>query len=218
MFKQLILTELVSNRNILLISLALNLVLFIFFGLRDQDVYDFAGATMISFWVLLIVAASTAGHEKRNRLYMQLPVTPAQVFSAGWGFVLGWFSLQILAWVLFGITFSNEFAAAQVGQLVTTGLGAVIFIVIVSIGIDLGVFRPFYLQWIYILLMASLLGLAIIFDVSIGIQVTGEEGMQFLPISLLGSLQMQVQVSIAIVIALLAVDFLVYRYSDSYLN
>jgi hypothetical protein len=217
MVKSLIRTEFDANKFLLMVWLALNCVFFLFLGVRGSPVYAYMGLSIVNFWIMITVCASIAGHEKRVRLYAELPVTARQAFIAGWAFVLIWMAMQTLAWMLYGWIFEEEFDAMRAGQVLTFGLGSVAFIVVISIGIDLGSFRPRYLQWIYIVVMAALLAGAILNDISVGV-LGSESGIRFYPIALLDNLQLEIQASIVVVFVLLLANYLVFRNSDSYLH
>lgn len=217
MFKKLLLTELDANKNILLISLALNLVFFVYMTAIGSDLAAFIAATMVSFWVLLIIAASTSGHEKRGRLMVQLPVIPSHVFGAGWCFVLCWLAVQVLVWGVFGVTNQEDFTLTQFGEITTFACGMITFVLIVAIGIDLGSYRPAYVQWLYIVFMLALLGIAIRFEIYVGV-IGNDEGMHFYPIALVENLTLEILLSFLLIAFLLAADFLVFRFSDNYLD
>lgn len=219
MFKQLMITEIEANRDILAVSLALNLVLFFALGVRGSEDSQnlFTGITMLSYWVLLIIAAANAGHEKRNRLYAELPVTTTESFLVGWLFVIAWLCIQMSVWFLFAAAFTVALDAEMVESLLGLGVNAVTFILIISIGIDLGSFRPKYVQWIYILVMAALLALALIAD---AIYEVGDSDLAFnsFPNLLMDRLHLDLGASVLVVMFLLAANYFVFRNSDHYLN
>ncbi len=217
MFKKLVLTEFEANKNILLIWLALNLVFFVYMTTIGTDLPIFIATTMMSYWVLLIIAVSISGNEKRVRLLVQLPVIPSQVFGAGWFFILFWLSLQVAIWAIYGITNSAEFTLAHLGQITTFACGMITFTIIIAIGIDLGTLRPAYVQWLYIFFMLAMLGVAIRYGIWFGI-VGNEDGMHFYPIAFVENLGLEILLSFLLVAFLLATDFLVFRFSDNYLN
>lgn len=217
MFKRLLVTELQTNSKFLMASLAINIVLFVFLGYQGEEPYAFMGGSLLSFWVLLIVATSVSGHEKRGRLLVQLPVTLRQIFAAGWSFVLIWLLLQILAWVLYGFVFIDEFTTAEAVSVINVGLGAAVFLIIVAIGIDLGAYSPAYYQWLYIFFAAALLVLAISADMSFGF-IANDDGFRFFPVALLENLPLEFALSAAMLIALLAIDYLVFQNCDNYLE
>lgn len=217
MYSQLIKTEFDANSLLLLVWLALNCVFFLFLGFQGSPIYVYMGISIVNFWIMITVCASIAGHEKRVRLYAELPVTVRQSFVAGWSFVLIWMAMQILAWMLYGLIFGDEFDSTQAGQVLTFGLGSIAFIAIISIGIDLGSFKPRYLQFIYIVVMAALLGGAILNDISVGV-IGSEGGIRFYPIALLNNLLLEIQLSFVVVFVLLLANYLVFRHSDSYLH
>ena len=219
MFKQLMFTEIEANKNILLLSLTLNLIFFFALGVRNSDdsLNLFAGITMLSYWVLLIIAAANAGHEKRNRLYAELPVTTTESFLAGWLFVIVWLCIQMTVWFLFAAVFTVALDAQMTESLLGLGINAAAFILIVSIGIDLGSFRPKYVQWIYILVMAAFLGLALIAD---AVYEVGDSDLAFnsFPNMLMDRLHLDLELSVLVVLLLLAANYFVFRNSDHYLN
>lgn len=217
MYSRLIKTEFDANKLLLLVWLVLNCIFFLFLGFQGSPIYAYMGISIVNFWIMLTVCASIAGHEKRVRLYAELPVTVRQSFVAGWAFVLLWMAMQILAWILYGWIFDEEFDATQAGQVLTFGLGSIAFIVIISIGIDLGSFKPRYLQFIYIVVMAALLGAAILNDISVGV-LGSESGIHFYPVAMLNDLGLEIQLSIVIVLLLLLANYLIFRNSDSYLH
>ena len=217
MLKPLIKTEFDANKLLLLIWLVLNCVFFLLLGSNDEPIYTYMGISIVNFWIMITVCASIAGHEKRVRLYAELPVTTRQSFVAGWVLVLVWMSMQILAWMLYGAIFDEEFDTRRAGQVLTFGLGSVAFIVVISIGIDLGSFKPRYWQWIYVFVMAALLAGAILNGISVGI-LASENGIHFYPLTMLNNLWLEIQLSLVVVGVLLIANYLIFRNSDSYLH
>lgn len=217
MYRQLIKTEFDANKIILLVWLLLNCAFFINMGYQQSPIYTYMGFSLVSFWVMITISASVAGHEKRVRLYAELPVTPRHSFIASWGFVLIWMFIQIIAWMLYGSLFEEEFDNAQAGSALIFGLGALIFTAIISIGIDLGAFKPRYVQWLYILLMAVLLAAALHSGISVGLLGT-DTGIHFYPVSLLDNLMLEIVVSAGLALLLLVINYLIFCRSDSYLH
>lgn len=217
MFKTIALTELDANKNILLLSLAVNVFLFGFMGFRGVEAYAYMGTTILSFWILLTIAASKSGHEKRARLFAQLPIAPAHVFGAGWLFVILWLTLQASAWALYAFLFQENTSLTLLAEIASFGLGALVFVLIIAIGIDLGAFRPSYFQIMYVFTMLMVFGAAIYFDLWIGI-VGNDEGYHFYPLAHLGNRAAELWLSLGLVTTLLGADFLVFRHSDNYLD
>lgn len=217
MFKTILLTELDANRNILLLVLAINVVLFTILGARGVEAYAFMGGTILSYWVGLSIVASKSGHEKRARLFAQLPIAPAQVYAAGWFFVIAWLTLQAVAWALYAMLFQENFSLTTLAEIASFELGALVFVLLIAIGIDLGAFRPAYIQLVYIFSMLLLLGSAIYFDVWFGI-VGNDEGFHFYPMAHLGNTSVELISSLVLIIVLIATDFFVFRHSDHYLD
>jgi len=217
MLKPLIRTEFDANKLLLLIWLVLNCVFFLLLGLNDEPIYTYMGISIVNFWIMITVCASIAGHEKRVRLYAELPVTTRQSFVAGWVLMLEWMSMQILVWMLYGAIFDEEFDTRRAGQVLTFGLGSVAFIVVISIGIDLGSYKPRYWQWIYVFVMAALLAVAILNDISVGI-LASENGIHFYPLTMLNNLWLEIQLSLVVVGVLLIANYLIFRNNDSYLH
>ena len=217
MFKTLAYTELDANKTILLLSLAINVLLFSTMAIRDVEVFGYMAGTIFSFWVLLIVAASNSGHEKRARLFAQLPVPTKHIFGAGWFFVVSWLAIQTLAWIAYGALVHEDFTLALAAEIVTFSLGALVFILIIAIGIDLGSLKPAYVQWVYVFSMLLLLGTAIYFDMSFGI-IGNDDGFHFYPIALLDNRGMEFGVSFSLVVLLMTTNYLVFRNADNYLD
>lgn len=217
MYRQLIKTTLDANKMILLFSLAVNVFFFVLMGSRGAGIFSFMGPSILSFWILLTVLASVDGQEKRTRFCIQLPVTTTEVFFAGWFVVLSWLALHVVAWILYGLLFSNEFTAIHIGELVVSGLGAALIVLIISIGIYLGNYKPAFVQWLYIFSMVLLIAGAIYFDIWIGIIGDGE-GFRLYPFALLENLGMELFLSSLLLAVLLASNYLVFQYSDNYLD
>lgn len=174
--------------------------------------------TMIAFWASLIVAASKAGHEKRDRQYMQLPVSVTEVFLACWTYVLALLAILLLSWLGYGLMFGETGFFNLLAESVKLGLGVAIFTVIVSIGIDLSAFRPAYVQWLYIGGILLLLGITIQLDVSVGIIGRDDQGIQIFPLALLENNPLEIILGVVIFGLLFLADYLVYRNSDSYIG
>lgn len=217
MFKSLVRTEFDANKLLLSIWLVLNCVFFLLLGSNNEPIYTYMGISIVNFWIMITVCTSIAGHERRVRLYAELPVTTRQSFFAPWIFVLMWMTMQILAWMLYGAMFEEEFDIRRAGQVLTFGLGSVAFIVVISIGIDLGSFKPRYWQWIYVFVMAALLAGAILNGISVGI-LASENGIYFYPLTMLNNLWLEIQLSLVVVGVLLIANYLIFRNSDSYLH
>lgn len=217
MLKSLIRTEFDANKLLLSIWLVLNCVFFLLLGSNEEPIYIYMGISIVNFWIMITVCASIASNEKRVRLYAELPVTTRQSFVAGWVFVLMWMAMQILAWMLYGTIFDEEFDARRAGQVLNFGLGSITFIVVISIGIDLVAFKPRYWQWIYVLVMAALLGVAILNDISVGL-LASENGIHFYPRTILNNLRLEIQLSLVVIGVLLIANYLIFRNSDSYLH
>lgn len=217
MFKRLFYTELESNRTFLLLALAINVFLFFFMGYREQELLAFVGSSLFSFWILLIIMASTSSHEKRTRLYTQLPVTSRQIFCAGWALVLLWLALQVFAWILFGLVYTEDFSAVEIGELLVFAIGAALFVVLIAIGFDLGAFRPAFLRWLYISVLAFLLVVAGVTETSIGL-IGNDERFGFYPMALLDNLSLELMLSAVLLLLFLLLDYFVFRFSDNYLE
>lgn len=217
MFKQLLIVEFRCNRNILVLSLLINLLCFAVLGSQQAVAEMYIVATMFSFYILLSVAAAAAATEKRNRLYMQLPVNAQQIFLTGWSFVLIWLLLQICAWVLYAALFEPEINSVQLMEYASIGVGSGLVIALISIGIDLGGFRPGYFQWLYIGSVIILFVIAVSKDLSV-VLVSGEEGIRVLPITALIDGVGDLGLAFILMLGALFANYLVFRYSDSYLG
>lgn len=215
MFKQLVITEFHCNRTFLCISGLINAVCFIVVGIQQPETPTFMIWTLLSFYILLSIAASYAGQEKRNRQYIQLPFNANQVFLAGWSFVLVWLVLQVCSWLLFGIVHDEQFDNEAIVEVISAGIGTAIVLTIISVGIDLSAFRPAFVQWLYIGLVVSLIVLASNLDIDIGMR-RNEEGFHIFPLSLIADGGLQLGTGIALLCGGLILNFLVFRYSDSY--
>lgn len=216
MYKQLLLTEFRCNRFFLGIALAINVLSFSVSAYQQAGTSLYIAWTLLSFFILLVVTTSLAGNEKRNRLFMQLPVNATQVFLAGWGFVLIWLALQISAWLLFALFFDDELSSGSVLEYLNGGLGVAVMIAIISIGLDLSAFRPAFFQWLYIGLIVLLLVIAVNLEISIG-TIGEDQRFYVVPFSMIEDGVLRLSVSVVALLALLFLDYIVFRFSDSYL-
>lgn len=216
MFKELVITDIAMNKSILFFALLLNLFLFLLLGFREEDLGDFLGATTISFWVLLIIATSISGDEKRTRQLSQLPVTSSQIFLSGWLFVAAWISAQVVIWILFGLVFDPNFTLSQVPGLISVAFGIIIFSSLISIAIDLKAFRPGYLQWVYIATLVACFASIFQFNLSVGF-VANTQGFNVFPFAFIESGPLELIVQLAVVTCLLTADYFVFTRSDNFL-
>ncbi len=218
MFKQLFLTEVDVNKKFLIASLIINALFFFPFGPgSDMDMGEFVTVTLVSYWILLIASVVVSGDEKRTRQLTQLPVTPTQIFLAGWLLVLLWLSAQVCVWLTYGWFFDSEFSSNLAADAISTGLGASIFIVIVSIILDLGAFRPSYVRWLFV----GALFAAFTVIINLDLMHTFDNdipGFVVFPVGLFFDGAMEVFASFALLLGLLVSDYFVYRFSDSYLG
>lgn len=218
MYSKLLMTELDANKFILLPFLAIVIFFFIYLGIGEQETEEFMMASMITFWASLIVAASKAGHEKRDRQYMQLPVSASEVFLACWTYVLALLAILLLGWVGYGLTYGETGFFSVLAEALKLGLGVAVITAVVSIGIDLGAVRPAYLQWIYIGSVVLLLAIAVQLDVSVGVIGNDEEGIQIFPLALLDNSALEITIGVALFAVLFLADYLIYRNSDSFIG
>ena len=217
MYKQLLILEFQTNRFFLALSLTINLLAFILLGSGGAETPAFIVITLISFYVLLSIAASFASNEKRNRQYIQLPVNPSQIFAAGWSFVLIWLLVQTCSWVLYAMVFEADFNNAALVEYLGVGVGTGLIVALISIGIDLFAFRPLILRWLYIVLIVNLFALAVRFDISVGM-VRNESGFHVLPITELIHTRGDLAGGLLFVLVFVFLDYLVFRNSDNYLG
>jgi hypothetical protein len=160
MFTQLLRTELMANRLLLIVSIIGNALCLWSFSFKEATAISFSGASTLLYYVLIIVYSIGSNSEKRLRLYSQLPVTNRQVFFATWTFILALFCVHLCFWLVYFTVFEPEFATTQWQQLIAAGLSTVIFVLLIAIALDLGSFKPAYAQWVYITLLVSCAGLA----------------------------------------------------------
>jgi hypothetical protein len=150
-----------------------------------------------------------------------LPVSPEQIFWAGWSYVLLWLLAQILLWLLFALVFQASFTGDSLLACFAVGLGMAIMIAIVSIGIDLMNYRPAWLLWLYVTVVALGLLTAIRSGISVG-SISGEDEIRLFPFALLttgdGIEPLAWLVAILIFLGLLLLDRWVFRNADHYLS
>ena len=217
MYKHLLILEFQTNRFFLALSLTVNLLAFLLLGSSGAETPSFIVVTLISFYVLLSIAASYASNEKRNRQYIQLPVNATQIFMAGWSFVLVWLLLQTCSWVLYGIVFESDFDNAALVEYLGVGIGTGLVVALISIGIDLFSFKPLILRWLYIVVMVNLFALAVRFDISVGM-VRNETGFHVLPITEVINTRGDLATGVLFVLVFVFLNYLVFRNSDNYLG
>ena len=217
MYRQLLLTEFRCNRFFLCIAIIINLLSFSVTAYQQAGTSSYIAWTLISFFILLVVTTSLAGNEKRNRLFMQLPVNATQVFLAGWGFVLIWLALQISAWLLFAILFDDNLRSGSILEFLNGGLGVAVMIATISIGIDLSAFRPAFLQWLYIGLIVLLLLVAVNLEITAG-TIGEDQGFYMVPFSMIDDGALRFSATVVTLVGLVFLDYLVFRFSDNYLT
>jgi hypothetical protein len=222
MFRTLLITEFKANRSITLLAVIANLALFLILGTAEApNLNTFMAATMLFFYIHLIVLAVLMGEDKRNRIYAQLPVNSNQIFWAGWCYVLAWLLAQVLVWLLFAQVYQASFTGDSLLACFAVGLGMAILIAIVSIGIDLMNFRPAWVLWLYVTGVALGLLIAIRSGISVG-SISGEDEIRLFPFALLtndSSIEpLAWLLAIIIFLALLLTDRWVYRHADHYLS
>ena len=221
MFNLLLKTEFNSNRIIWLAWVLANLLVFVMIdGSGEDPADDFMAMTMVAYFVLLIVSASFGSEEKRIRMYSQLPVTPSQVFLASWFWVLLMLGLQVCLWLLFAYWHDPEFDTNEIMKISTSALGIYFMIALIAIGIDLGFYRPAYLQWVYIGAAALIITVAIRYDISVGLIGT-EDGIRIYPLHAIlqtTDARSGIALSIALIAVLKISDWYIYTHSDNYLR
>ena len=218
MFKELLITEFLVNKKLLVISLLINCVIFFPIGPSDgMDTREFMSITMVSFWVLLIASGIIYSDEKRVRQFIQLPVSATEVFASGWALVLIWLGLQVFIWLLYGFLFDIEFGSVLIADIFATALGMATLIGFVSIGIDLNSVKPPYVLWMY---LGSLFGL---FVVAMNLELFDNiernvDGFYVFPMGLIADGGLEIFLSVLLVIGLMIADYVAFIYRDSYLN
>lgn len=218
MFSQLLKTEFEANRVILLVSLVLNIFFLLVMDRSEEDpLQSFIGATMITYFVLLVVASAREGDSKRYRLYAQLPLTSNQQFFAGWFWVLTWLGLQVGMWLLYALIIDSELSIIEVIEIASIGLGIWFFMVTIANAIDLGSFKPAYLQWGYIGLFVILIGVAIQNEISVSISLASEEACVF-PLKIFGSTLPDIAFAITLVALLMIGNWYIFTRSENYLR
>lgn len=216
MFKRLLLTEMEANRWLLLFSAALNVFFLVLFGAMNQrPLVLFVFTTVIVYFVHLIIMTVNNSDQRRIRLYAQLPVTSLQVFWAQWLFCLGWLAAQAAVWLLYAALFEATFNTATLADIAQALLGVILMLAVVSIGIDLFAYHPVYLRWLYLALAAIILGVAVRFEVHLGLlwndnDITLQPFAQFGVAGILAAL--------VLAFLLIAVDRHVFRCSDNFLH
>ncbi|NKB35156.1 MAG: hypothetical protein GKR91_18825 [Pseudomonadales bacterium] len=221
MYSQLVKTEFEGNRFVLFVSIVLNIFFFILFSIEDSPddnpVGSFMGATSIVFYVCLIVLAIQGSDEKRYQLYTLLPVTATESFLAGWFWVLCWLGLQVCFWLLFAFTIDPSFESRSVIEIASTGLSFWFLIVLIANAIDLGSFRPAYVQWAYIGGIVILIGVLARLGISIGIYF-GDEENDFFPFGLFADPTANIFFVCTLVVLLMIANWYIFTRSDHYLR
>jgi hypothetical protein len=113
--------------------------------------------------------------------------------------------------------FEPEFTFNQAPEIASAAITMALFVVLISIGLDLGAFKPGYLRWLYFGSLAGLLGLAMNFGFSVGLLAT-DDGLQIYPLALLADGWSATLIAIVILAIALAADHLIYINSDHYLR
>lgn len=220
MFSRLLLTELEANKYFILAFVVGNLLFFLAYSLGDVEIKstgDFALTTMIFFLVSIMASLSSGSEQKRLRLYAQLPITPGQVTIATWTIIIGWLGLQLLFWLSYGFLVDPDFSADQIPGLAAGAVGFLFFMVAIAIGVDLGDLKRRRFQLIYIAGWVVLIAL----QASLVSGLESDEEKFYLPFLVIRFYD-EVGVSTLIVtglcMAMLYIDYLIYKNSDSYLR
>lgn len=216
MFPELLKTEFLANRFLMLLGLLLNVFFILLMGVFDDRAVDvFIGATSIVFYIHVIVMVVSHSDQKITRLYAQLPVTTQQIFWASWLVILTWLAAQTIIWFAYGLWFDAEFEAAQISLLLQRALGVLVFLAVISIAFDLWGCRPRLWFWLYVAFLAGLISLPIIFDVN------SDRSGQTLSDLLLATFSMSTGTGLAVLsvlfVGLLLADLAVFKRNDSYL-
>lgn len=216
MFRQLLLTELEANRWLLLFNAALNVFFLVLLGaMNHRSVVIFMFATVAAYFVYLIIMTVHNSDQRRTRLYAQLPVTSLQVFWAQWLFCLGWLAAQALVWVVYGLLFDPAFSSQSLVDIAEAFIGVFLVLAVVSIGIDLFAYEPVYLRWLYLGLGAVILGVALRFEIHLGL-VWDDNDLALQPFAQFST--PGILVALMLALALIAVDRQVFRGSENFLH
>lgn len=216
MFKLLLTTELAANRQLLLFNATLNVFFLVLLGaMNSRPLVVFMFVTLLVYFVHLLIMTVSNSDQRRTRLYAQLPVTATQVFWAQWLFCLAWLAAQAVVWLLYGAMFDPDFSRASLADIGEVLLGTTLMLGLVSVAIDLFAYHPVYLRWLYLALAAIALGVAVRFEVHLGL-VWNDNEIALQPFAQFGSAGMLFAAVLALL--LITVDRHVFHYSENFLH
>jgi len=216
MFKLLLITELEANRLLLLFNAALNVFFLALLGaMNNRPLVLFIFVTLVVYFVHLLIMTVNNSDQRRTRLYAQLPVTASQVFSAQWLFCLVWLAVQAMVWLIYGALFDPAFSSASLADIGEVLVAAILMLGLVSVAIDLFAYKPIYLRWLYLALAAVALGVAVQFEMDLGL-VWDDNEIALQPFVQFGSVGILFAAALAAL--LIVVDRHVFRHSENFLH
>lgn len=126
-------------------------------------------------------------------------------------------AVQISAWLLFAVFFNDNLKSESILNYFNGGLGVAVMIATISIGIHLSAFRPALFQWLYIAIIVSLLAIAVNLEISAA-TLGEDQGIYLIPFSMIEESAFRLGATVATLLFLLILDYLVFRFSDNYLT
>ena len=133
--------------------------------------------------------------------------------------VMVWLAVQVCCWALYSQIFpADALRFATLTECLNSGLGVAIVIAMISIGIDLGAFRPAYVQWVYIISMLFLLVVVSRLGFSVGLDLFEDAGVRVLPFDLMGDSLLATGAALTFFLAAFLADYLIFKHCDSYLG
>ena len=150
MLRLLIQTEFQYFNKYLLLAVATNvffiLALTIWSGMPSDEFIDIS---MLNFLIFIAVFGSEYGSQKRERLHAQLPVSHSQAFFASWFLIVILLLVHIPFWVFYSTVLASQDFIDILLETPELVLHVLVFLTVVTIGVNLFGYRPKYWAWLY---------------------------------------------------------------------
>lgn len=216
MLRLLIQTELQYFYKYLLLAVAANLLFIGSIALwSSAPAEEYPKMAALMFVVFLSLYGGEYGNQKRKRLHAILPVTRSEAFFAEWILMVIILLIHAGFWISFTLMIEPDMFFETLLGTPEFVLHILLMIAVVTIGINLFTYQPWYLAWCYISgITLVVIGLAVI------------EARDLVDLEALGLLRLlrlldtpwDLLISSATLAALVSVDHYVFTHNENFLG
>ena len=151
MLRLLIRTELQYFYKYLLLAVVVNLLFIGSITLwSSTPAEEYPKMAALMFVVFLSLFGGEYGSQKRKRLHAILPVTRSQAFFAEWMLMVIILLIHAVFWISFTLIVEPDMFFETLSGTPEFVLHILLLIAVVTIGINLFTYQPWYLAWCYI--------------------------------------------------------------------